>query len=151
MSRRLSVILSSLAVLAAGAATAYLLFASQGAGGGAGVPAPKALGEVDGPRMLLLLLGATGVSAVPLIAILSLPRAALFPSWTAALALLAFSALGGFTGGLFYLPSALLLLLAATVVSVARRSRPVTRAGRRRGLAPAPAPTEVGPPGSAER
>ena len=130
--RRLSTILSGLALLASAAATLYLLSAPfyqgietvQTESGSDTIQVTKTLAEVNGPRVVYLLVGVTLASSAPLFVALRRPVLQRLVTWVSALLLMAFSILGSFTIGLFFMPSAILLLTAAIVTLFIRKNAP---------------------------
>jgi hypothetical protein len=66
----------------------------------------------------------TLTTGVPFAAMLAFPGAQRAITWIVALLLIGFSVLAGFTIGLFFLPSGLLLLLAAILTLFIRNERP---------------------------
>lgn len=123
--RRLATALSAAAFLVACAATIYLLTAatyegvSTGAvltGGGAEpTRVTRSFVSTNGSWVIGLLLGVTLLAGVPLGIALASPRNQQAATWSAALLLLGFSMISGFSVGLLFLPSAALLLVAAIV------------------------------------
>lgn len=130
--RTLATILTGLAFLIAIAATIYLLNAplyhyvetSQTVGGEQTTTQGTAtLVEGNGTRVIYQLLGVTLVSGVPLLVALVRPALRLqrVVTWLCALLLLAYAIAGSFTVGLAYMPSALLLLIAAVATLFIRK------------------------------
>lgn len=127
--RRVHLGLSAAALLAALAAAVWLLAfstysvastttAASGPVGGASTEAvpergEAATAEVGGPRIYGLLAGLVILAGLPLAFALGAPRLGRPVTWALALTLAAFSVLAGFSVGLFFLPAAGLLLLAA--------------------------------------
>jgi hypothetical protein len=123
--RRLALTLDALAFLWACAATVYLVLAA----GHQGVSTISALtaSDVEAQRVTVslvsaegvwvvgLLLGVTLLAGLPLGVGLALPVARPTTTWTAGLLLLGFAIVSGFSLGLFYLPSAVLLVVAGVV------------------------------------
>jgi hypothetical protein len=132
--RRLATALSAFACLGALAASGFLLavpayegIATSAASAGGGVDTVRftqTFAEANGPRAMGLLLLVTLVATAPLGVALARPAAQRATTWASALLLSAFSVLAGFTVGLFYLPSALTLLIAAVVTLAPERTTP---------------------------
>jgi hypothetical protein len=127
--RTLATILNGLALLASAAATIYVLNAPfyqhvetvQTESGYDSIQSTKTLVEVNGPRVVYLLIGVTLASGVPLFVALALPNSQRPVTWVFALLLVAFSIAGSFTIGIFFVPSAILLLTAAIVTLFIRK------------------------------
>ena len=123
MLRTLAAIISGLALLASLAATSYLLNAPLYQGiethctesGCETIQTTKTLVEANGSWVIILLVLITLVSGAPVVVSLALPRLRRLVTWVSALLLLAFTILGSLTIGLAYLPSTLLLFIAAVL------------------------------------
>lgn len=132
--RRLALTLGALAFLWACAATTYLLFASSqagiaraamlAAGGGAAPHMPPPLATATGVWVTGLLVGVTYLAGMPLGIALAVPAGQRMVAWTTGFVLLGFCAVSGFSVGLPYLPSALLLVVAGAVDKVEPQGRP---------------------------
>lgn len=123
--RRLATLLSGLAFLVAGAAVARLLTipvyagVRTSAGPGAESAPPErvaaTLAAVNGPWVIALLVAVALLAGLPLLAAFRFPHAQRAATWTAALLMLAFSVITGFSVGPWFWPSTVLLLSAAVV------------------------------------
>jgi hypothetical protein len=140
--RLLTRILSGIAFLGAATASVYLLTATTYAGiatgtdrafatgsdsagqGMGGVQFSETFVEANGAWGVGLLLVVTLATAAPLVATYASLSAQRAITWLIALLLLAFSVLAGFTIGLFFLPSALVLVLAAILTLLIRNDSP---------------------------
>jgi hypothetical protein len=119
--RTLATILSGLAFLAAIAATIYLLNAPlyqhvktvHTESGEQTIQGTATLVEVNGTWVINQLLLVTLVSGVPLFVALRRSTLHRLVTWVSALLLMAYSIAGSFTIGLAFMPSAILLLMAA--------------------------------------
>lgn len=133
MMRKLVMILSALALLASAAFTIYLLSVPFYRGfetfhtesGSVTIQSTKTLTEVNGKRVVYQLIGVTLLSGVPLFVALARPASQRLATWVSALLLLAFSIAGALTVGLAYMPSAVLLLIAA-IITLFIRKEPTT-------------------------
>ena len=127
--RTLATILSGLAFLASIAATIYLLNAPlyqtietvHTESGEETIQGTATLVEANGTWVVNQLVGVTLASGVPLF--VALRRFALqrLVTWVSALLLLAYSIAGSFTIGLAFMPSAILLLIAAMATLFIRK------------------------------
>lgn len=125
--RRLATTLSGLAFGWACVATAralvvpayHSLETSSGTGLGAAAPVPstQTLAEVNGPWVVGLLCAVTLASGFPLLAAIRAPWTQRGATWISALLILAFSLVAGFSVGLAYLPSAVILLVSAVATA----------------------------------
>jgi hypothetical protein len=147
--RRLATALSAMACIGAVAASAYLLTMPAYEGlvtstssavrgdsgsvaiGGDVVRFTRTLAEENGLRIWVILLVVTLIATLPLAVALIRPTAQRTTTWIAALLLSAFSVLAGFSIGLFFMPSAL-ILLAAAVATLFVRDLPAREPGRSR-------------------
>ena len=121
-------ILGALAFFWACAATTYLLTTSAGTGiASSGILAASASGVQQvlpplatptGVWVTGLLTGLTLMAGIPAGVALTHPSDQRTTAWTAGLVLLAFSLLAGFSLGLLYLPSTVLLIAAAVIGEV---------------------------------
>ena len=139
--RRLATALGGLAFLWAGAATFYLLTAAgyedvstsvalaEGTVDAQGVT--TSLVSANGPWVVGLLGGVSLLAALPLGVALAYPQGQRATTWSVALLLLGFSIVSGFSVGLFYLPSAVLLLASAIVTVFVRAGGSSAEGGRR--------------------
>jgi hypothetical protein len=129
MLRTLATIVSGLALLASIAATIYLLNAPLyqvvethcTESGCETIQGTRTLVEANGSRVIILLTLITLASGVPFVVSLTLPRLQRLVTWVFALLILAFSIIGSFTIGLAYMPSAILLLIAAVLTLFIRK------------------------------
>jgi hypothetical protein len=129
MPRTLATILSGLALLASIAVSIYLLNIPLYQGiethcdqsGCTTIHTTKTLVEENGSWAIILLTLVTLASGVPFVVSLTLPRAQRPVTWVFALLILAFSILGSLTIGLAYLPSAILLFIAAVLTLFIRK------------------------------
>jgi hypothetical protein len=127
--RTLATMLSGLAFLVSIAATIYLLNAPlyqyvrvvDTASDGETIRGTATLVEVNGTRVVIQLLVVTLVSGVPLFVALARPALQRLVTWVSALLLLAYSIAGSFTIGLAFMPSAILLLIAAIATLFIRK------------------------------
>lgn len=129
--RRLATALGALAFLWACGATVYLLTTAgyEGLGttsalvdGGIEVRRVSvSLAAANGPWVVGLLIGVSLFAGVPLGVALTFPAGQRSTTWTAALLLLGFSVISGFSVGFFYLPCGILLLASAITVGLVRR------------------------------
>ena len=127
--RTLATILSGLAFLTSIAATIYLLNAPlyqyvkvvHTESGEETIQGTATLVEENGNWVVNQLVGVTLVSGVPLF--VALRRSALqrLVTWVSALLLMAYSIAGSFTIGLAFMPSAILLLIAAMATLFIRK------------------------------
>jgi hypothetical protein len=85
--------------------------------------------EVNGSRVLIQLVAVSMISGLPLLAALRRSARQRILTWLAALLLLAYSIAGGLTIGLAFMPSAILLLVAAMVTLFIRKSHDQPVAG----------------------
>jgi hypothetical protein len=130
--RALATILSGLAFLAVVAATVYLLTAplyqhvttAITENGEETVQSTATLVEVNGTWVVFALIGVTLVSGLPLLAALRRSASQRLVTWACTLLLLAYSIAGSFTIGLFFMPGAVLLLLAAIATLFIRAASP---------------------------
>jgi hypothetical protein len=130
MPRTLATIFSGLALLASIAVTIYLLNAPLYQGiethctesGCDTIRTTRTLAEANGSWVIILLALVTLASGVPFIVSLTLPRLQRLVTWVCALLILAFSILGSLTIGLAYMPTAILLLIAAVLTLFIRRN-----------------------------
>lgn len=115
--RLLAMILSGLAFLASIAATNHLLNAPLYQIGGSEelIQDTMTLVEMNGTWVINQLVAATLVSGVPFFVALRRSAAQRMVTWVCTLLLMAYSIAGSFTIGLAFMPSAVLLLLAAIV------------------------------------
>ncbi len=123
--RRLATALGALAFLWACAATVYLLTtagyegistsSALSGGGGEGQRITASLVAVNGPWVVGLLVGVSLLAGMPLGVALAHPDGQGATTWSAGLLLLGFSIVSGFSVGLFYAPSAMLLVTSAIV------------------------------------
>jgi hypothetical protein len=128
--RTLATILSGLAFLASIAATIYLLNAPlyqyvrviDTARDGETIRGTATLVEVNGTRVVIQLVVVTLVSGVPLFVALRQSALQRQVTWVSALLLMAYSIAGSFTIGLAFMPSAILLLIAAIATPFIRKS-----------------------------
>ena len=117
--RRVATVLSLVALLCAGAASAYLVTApmygtaSSSSESGELVLSSRTLVEVNGPWVIMVVAFVTMVASAPFVLALVAPSAQRAITWLTAVLLLAFSVVAGFSIGLFFMPSALALLAAA--------------------------------------
>lgn len=127
--RILAVILSGLAFSIAIAMTVYLLnapvYQSETTvlteGGEETIRDTATLLEVNGARVVVQLLGVTLVSGMGFLVALRRSAWQRLVTWASALLLMAYSILGSMTIGLAFMPSAVLLLLAAICTLFIRR------------------------------
>ena len=124
--RTLALILCGLAFLLSMAATIYLLNAPlyqtvHIENGGQPIQGTATLVEANGTWVVNQLVGVTLVSGVPLV--LALRRSALqrLVTWVSALLLMGYSIAGSMTIGLAFMPSAILLLIAAIAALFIRK------------------------------
>ena len=121
--RTLTIILGGMAFLASMAVTSYLLYAPLYKGieshcteGDCGtIQITRTLVEVNGTWVIYQLVAVTLVSGVPLFVALWRFAAQRAVTWVVTLLLITYSIAGSFTIGLLFMPSAILLLLAAVV------------------------------------
>ncbi|HKI54304.1 MAG TPA: hypothetical protein VJ987_09275 [Anaerolineales bacterium] len=127
--RRLATILNGLALLISIAATIYLLNAPLYHGSETScignecetIETTQTLVEANGLRVVYQLIVVTLVSSLPFLAAFARPAAQRLVTWGSALLLLAYSIAGAFTVGLAFMPSALLLVIAAIFTSFIRK------------------------------
>ena len=127
--RTLATILSGLAFLASIAATIYLLNAPfyryveivHTESGEETIQDTATLVEVNGTWVVNQLIGVTLVSGVPLFVALRRSALQALATWVSALLLMAYSIAGSFTIGLAFMPSAILLLIAAIATLFIRK------------------------------
>lgn len=122
--RTIATILSGLAFLASIAATTYLLNAPlYQVGGSEELPQDTmTLVEMNGTWVINQLVAAILVSGVPFFVALWWSAMQRLVTWICTLLLLAYSIAGSMTVGLFFMPGAVLLLLAAIATLFIRRS-----------------------------
>jgi len=133
MPRTLATIISGLALLASIAVTIYLLNAPLYQGvethctesGCETIQTTRTLVEENGSWARILLTLVTLASGVPFVVSLTLPRFQRLATWVFALLILAFSIIGGLSIGLAYMPSAILLLIAAVLTLFIRKDTPL--------------------------
>lgn len=128
--RRLAGTMDALAFLWSGAASIYLLTAAANEGIGTGTALTESgvepqrvtasLASANGPWVVAVLVGVTLLAGVPMGVALTHPEGQKVTTWCVAVLLLGFSVLSGFSVGLFYLPGAALLVLAALATTSAR-------------------------------
>jgi hypothetical protein len=129
--RSLAMILSGLAFFISVVATIYLLnaplyqYVSVTTGDGQTIRGTETLVEANGTWVINQLVVVTLVSGVPLF--VGLRRSALqrIVTWVCALLLLAYSIAGSFSIGLAFMPSAILLLIAAIATLFIRKGADV--------------------------
>jgi hypothetical protein len=111
-------------LLVAIGSSAYLLFASGYAGFGTNVSTQGAgvtshttssLVQVNGGWAVLVMAVACSIAGAPLLSLFSGTLGLRFVTWLCALLLLGFSLIAGFTVGLYFMPAALILLIAGVV------------------------------------
>lgn len=127
--RKLAIILSGLALFMSAAVTVYLLITPQyqfeetvvTENGYDTIQGTKTLVEVNGTRAVYLLIGVTLASGVPLLVALTRPSSQRLATWLFALLLLTFSILGSLSIGIAFMPSAILLLIAAIITIFIRK------------------------------
>ena len=124
--RTLVIILCGLAFLLSIAATIYLLNAPlyqtvHIENGGQPIQGTATLVEANGTWVVNQLVGVTLVSGVPLFVAFLRPALQHLVTWVSALLLMAYSIAGSMTIGLAFMPSAILLLIAATVTLFIRK------------------------------
>lgn len=128
--RKLATLLSGLAFLISIAATVYLLYAPlyqyvrviDTARDGETIRGTATLVEVNGFWVVYLLVAVTLSSGAPLFVALTRPTLQRLVTWVFALLLVAFSILGSWSIGLFFMPSAILLLIAGIVMLFIRKN-----------------------------
>jgi hypothetical protein len=123
--RTLATILSGLAFLTAIAATIYLLnaplYQHVTESGGETIQGIATLVEVNGAWVINQLVLVTLVSGVPLFIALRRSAYQRLVTWVCALLLMAYSIAGSFTIGLAFMPSAILLFIAAIATLFIRK------------------------------
>lgn len=127
--RTLATILSGLAFLASITATIYLLNAPLyqqvetvlTASGEETIQTTATLVEVNGTWVVYQLCAVTLVSGIPLFVALRRSASQRLVTWVSALLLMAYSIAGSFTIGLAFMPSAILLLIAAIATLFIRK------------------------------
>ena len=127
--RILAVIFTGLALLLSIAATIYLSNAPLYMGfkthctdsGCETIEATKTLTEANGPGAVIQLITVTLFSGVPLLYTLRKSTSQLLVTWVTTLLLFVYSIAGSMTVGLFFMPSAFLLLIAAIISLFIRR------------------------------
>lgn len=142
--RRWATVLSALACIGAVAASAYLLTvpsykgvvtstattaAGSVASGGDAVRFTRILAEENGTRVWVIPLIVTLIATAPVVVGFARPTAQRTTIWAAALLLCTFSVVAGFSIGLLFMPSAL-ILLAAAVATFFVRDWPARETGR---------------------
>lgn len=128
--RRVATALGALAFVWACAATVYLLNAAGYEGysttsvltGGGAEPrrVTASLVAANGPWVVGLLGSVSLLAGVPLGVALTHPAGQRATTWTVALVLVAFSLVSAFSVGLFYMPSAILLVVSALLATRSR-------------------------------
>jgi len=139
--RRLATTLSALAFGWACVATVRALVvpayhnlatsSSTGLGAAAPVASTRTLTEVNGPWVAGLLCAVTLLSGVPLLAAIRAPWTQQGATWATALLVLAFSLVAGFSVGLAFLPSAVILLVSAVATVFMKAPEATPRFGSR--------------------
>jgi hypothetical protein len=123
--RTLATILSGLAFLACTAATIYLLnapfYRTVTESAEQSIQGTATLVEANGTWVINQLLLVTLVSGVPLFVALRRSPLQRLVTWVSALLLMAYSIAGSFTIGLAFMPSAILLLIAAIATLFIRK------------------------------
>jgi len=125
--RTLATLLSGLAFLVSVAATIYLLnaplyqYVSVTASDGETIRGTATLVEVNGTWVVYQLCAVTLVSGIPLFVALRWSALQRIVTWLSALLLTGYSILGSFSIGLAFMPSAILLLIAAIATLFIRK------------------------------